>query len=466
MGDGAIHKVSIYSATVIEGLKNDLGDEYVEAVDGCIDRNGDKMLDNKDKDGIVQTDEAWEYFFENYNKGKYQSIMAELKMKGFEYPFDLTGPDGKDMRLVNWIDNANSKMESEGIKDDLGKAREFYLRMIPISYGGRTKEEGGLNIQDSDSFDRECRPNGYMLPLEVLSRGYALCEEYSYLYVAILRHIGIESYSVIYHRGDYRLLSLPENWEYWKRNVDCGGGHVYTYFVTRTADGYIADSAVFEKARKPVTYYLNDRKTSIEHYFMSSNVFGRQDRYKLADAGIKVASEMGAAPLDDDCGTEDAYTDNRKSENAIEIYKELFNFHDNSAAHYGLAQVYEQRDDTNEAIKELKKAVKMDPGNVEAFRDLVDINIEEGWIWLAVREAKIAVKNNPDSAIAYYSLARACAWDCGAWDFGCGDNIQKAIPALTKAVSLDPTLIEEIKTSKIFIRFRGDEWFKALMKTR
>ena len=78
MGDGAIHKVSIYSATVIEGLKNDLGDEYVEAVDGCIDRNGDKMLDNKDKDGIVQTDEAWEYFFENYNKGKYHSFSLQL----------------------------------------------------------------------------------------------------------------------------------------------------------------------------------------------------------------------------------------------------------------------------------------------------------------------------------------------------------------------------------------------------
>lgn len=163
------NEVSVYSTLVMEGLKKDLGGSYVKKIDGCIDRNGDNVLDDKDRDGVVQTDEAWEYFFNNYCKGKYASIMAELKKEGFEYPFDLVGNDEKDKSLIEWVDKTKARIGEMRIGDEAGKAKEAYQRLQDERYGGNSENEGGLDIRFDDSKDVIDRPTGEKLPFEVFS---------------------------------------------------------------------------------------------------------------------------------------------------------------------------------------------------------------------------------------------------------------------------------------------------------
>ncbi len=462
--------VSNYSNIVINDLKKDLGNDYQKEVEG----GGDQK---KDKTQKGRTAKAWEYFLENYNKGKYLSIMADLKSKGFEYPFDLRDRSGSNESLISWVNDTDRDLDSKGIKDKAEKAKEFYLRLMPTENGGREKSEGGLDIKETLCLDETVRPMGEKLPFDVFEQKYQgerfdQCLEFADLYGAILRHIGVEAHVVNYKEGDYKyipwhffspnhLFSPNKDRNSWKemdnvisRSGDIG--HAYVFFKTSGDQLFVADvDGVFEKIPAPIDHYFSAREEVSKYYLQKGSICFLQGKLEQGEEAVRVAMEIDPDDPDAHRNLGNIYRDSGRTEMAISEYETAIALKpDLPQVHSGLGKVYASLHMNENAITEYLKAVSINPDDYEAHYALGLIYIATGKLDLAIQENNEIIRINPKFASPYYVLAIIGAVTGHADD---------AIANLKKAVSLDASIIERAKVDPNFNSIRSDGRFIKIL---
>lgn len=459
-----VNGVSIFSQIVIKDLKKDLGKDFEKTVGVSSDTgaaNGAK--------GDV-TAKAWDYFLNNYDRGRYVQIMKDLKNAGFEYPFDVCNASGSDRSLIAWVNKTNRELDSRGMKDSAEKAKEFYLRLIAVENGGRSVSEGGLDIKLCDRYDESFRPMGDKMPFAVFSQTingerFDQCTEFVHLYVSILRLIGIEAHAVYYSKGDYGLI--PNRWfsfskglKSWKEMdkelSKTEWRHAYAFFRTSGGQMFVADvNGVFEKINKPVDHYLSPASETETYYTQQGAIFSFQGKQGAGEEKIKVALEISPDDALAHCNLGNIYRISDRKKEAIAEYNAAKRIDPGlPQAHSGLAMIYEAMQMYDKAIEEYQAVIGVNPDEENAHYAL-------GRLYIAVRQHDKAEKEeyeviriNPALSGPYYVLAEIYA------AYGRNDE---AIANLKRAVSLDANIIERAKVDPNLKGLRSDERFIKLI---
>ena len=105
-----------------------------------------------------------------------------------------------------------------------------------------------------------------------------------------------------------------------------------------------------------------------------------------------------------------AYTAQGRSNEAIKEYKTALRLDPNYAtAHNNLGSIYVDQGLLDEAIKEYKTALRLDPNYATAHNNLGSIYVDQGLLDEAVKEYKTALRIKPDYVDAHNNLGNAYA---------------------------------------------------------
>jgi hypothetical protein len=457
-----VNNISVYSRIVIQDLQKELGRSYAKDIEG-----GNKDKSQNDKNDPDKTAKAWEYFLTNYNNGKYSSIMKDLQNAGFEYPFDLLDRSGKDTGLLSWIDKTGRDLSSKGIKDKEGETKEYFLRLMPTEKGGRRESEGGLDIKQTLCLDESVRPTGEKLPIDVFyqkfqGKRFDQCFEFADLYVAILRHIGVDAHVVNYKVGDYKdipwkLFSLNRGRNSWKeidgyisRSGDMG--HAYVYFQLGGEQQFVADvNGVFEKIQAPLDHFLSAPEEVAKYYVQKGSIDELQGKLEQGEKEMRLAMEIFPNDADTHRNLGNIYKDTGRTAQAISEYETAISLNaDLPQVHSCLGEIYSNLHMNDKAIIEYQAAVRINPDDYKSHYALSVLYVSTGGIGLAINESKEVIRINPKASGPYYVLAIIYAAT------GRSDD---AIDNLVKASSLDSSIIGRAMKDPNFDRIRNDGRF-------
>lgn len=416
-----INGLSTYTQIVTDGLKRDLGQNFIQQVDGTIDRNGDGRLDQKDRDGVAQSDESWQYFFDNV--GRYRSLMNRLEKAGFEHPFDVDGPNDSDMRLVDF-----AKEATRGIRDEVEKGRALYKRIIPVDKGGFKEEDEGLDITvNMDMNNPGLRPTGPRMPLQIFSEGitaasgtikrFAQCTEYSYMFAGMARSVGLNAFMVDYEEGDYKCLSTEHGRKKFKEMAaeikKKKKGHQYVYMIVGGGEGYIVDpgNGIFERALKAPSRIFNYRETAAEHLSQKGHALKRygHDPTEMFKAAYEIGPEKLCACVYDHFGH--LYYDRGDFKEALKMFKESLRRLSPDvcpACTYNMIGLtYRALGNRSEAMKMYRKAIEEDPDLAVAYNNLAGLYYDRRDYAEAIRIYGISASKDPDRPNTFYNLGLA-----------------------------------------------------------
>lgn len=169
--------------------------DLTKMVDGNTDSNRDGKIDDKDKNGFIETEELFEEVFSH--REKYQALIKALYSAGLEDPLE------ESQEIKDYLADLFGRYKP---KTDMGKAILVFRAVIPSTekftfngkeYKGLTLGEGGLEIPANSDCKADLRFQfGDILPKELIASSWeervSLCNEYSQLLAALLKGAGIK----------------------------------------------------------------------------------------------------------------------------------------------------------------------------------------------------------------------------------------------------------------------------------
>ncbi|MFH1428283.1 MAG: tetratricopeptide repeat protein [Candidatus Margulisiibacteriota bacterium] len=234
--------------------------ELTRKADGNCDSNRDGAINKNDKNGRVEPHELYEYIYSD--RGRYPVVIENLRNAGLEDPFEIT-PEIKK-HVEDLFARYQPKTESEKailLFRSIIPSNKFFITGTATRWFGLTDTQGGLEIPYNNDPKASLRKkHGSPLSKEILAappnERIALCQEYSYLLITLLRAAGIEASTGRIPRHSYVIAFLEGE----KHQLD----PARLLFIKTTKVSH------------------TDRESIAYHYINESCAFGKQG--KIAEA--------------------------------------------------------------------------------------------------------------------------------------------------------------------------------------
>lgn len=164
-------------------------------------------------------------------------------------------------------------------------------------------------------------------------------------------------------------------------------------------------------------------------YFLMGLAYSRQRLYGPAIAAMTRASQLRPAQPEYLFNLGLAYKDAGRYKEALPVIQEAMRYADTDALRYSLGHVYYLLGELDAALKELDRAIVMNPGHPYAHAERARVYLAQGRLEEAIRAFETDIRLSPNNFFSWYDLGRL---------YMKAGQAARAREVLEKAATIDP----------------------------